>query len=95
MIVAHMRRSREIPSCILLLTASAVLAGCNEHRDCVDANHVKQPDSYCQDGTHTGAHFLYGGSSGGRNGDAVVGGRTSPSGISRGGFGHAGGDGGE
>jgi hypothetical protein len=87
-----MRRSREIPTCVLLLAASAALAGCNEHRDCVDDQNHKQPDSYCNAGTHTGAHFIYGGSSGGGYGDTVVGGHAT-SGISRGGFGHGGGGG--
>jgi hypothetical protein len=91
--IAHMRRSREIPTCVLLLAASAALAGCNEHRDCVDAGNRKEPDSYCNAGTHLGAHFLYGGRSGGSYGDAVVGGRSTASGISRGGFGHGGGGG--
>jgi hypothetical protein len=92
-----MSRSREIPTCILLLAASAALAGCNntpEHRDCLDDQNHKQPDSYCNTSTHTGAHFIYGGSSGGRYGDTVVGGHAA-SGISRGGFGHAGGGEGE
>ncbi|HEX4580415.1 MAG TPA: hypothetical protein VH139_00070 [Acidobacteriaceae bacterium] len=88
-----MRRSRDIPTCILLLAASGALAGCNnEHRDCVDDQNHKQPDSYCNAGTHPGAHFLYSGRSGGGYGDTVVGGHTE-SGISRGGFGHGGGGG--
>lgn len=86
-----MRRSREIPTCVLLLAASAALLGCTEHRDCVDADNHKRPDSYCNAGTHTGAHFLYGGRSGGQYGDTVVGGHS----ISRGGFGHGGGGDGE
>lgn len=90
-----MRRSREIPTCILLLAASATLAGCNDQqRDCVDVLNHKAPDSYCNAGTHPGAHFLYGGRSGGHYGDTVIGGHAS-AGISRGGFGHAGGSGGE
>lgn len=90
-----MRRSREISTCFLLLAASAALAGCNngsQNRDCVDEQNHKQPESYCDAGTHFGAHFIYGGSSGGHYGDTVVGGSTE-SGISRGGFGHAGGEG--
>ena len=90
-----MRRSREIPTCVLLLAASAALAGCNntpENRDCVDAQNRKAPDSYCNAGTHPGAHFIYAGSSGGHYGDTVVGGHAASS-ISRGGFGHAGGGG--
>ena len=44
----------------------------------------------------TGYRYIYGGSSGGHIGDAVVGGHATPSesGVSRGGFGHGGGDGG-
>ena len=91
----HMRRSREIPTCLLLLAASSALVGCNENRDCVDAYNHKQPDSYCNAGTHFGSHFLYGGRSGGAYGDTVVGGRSTASGISRGGFGHSGGGEGE
>jgi hypothetical protein len=68
-----------------------------EHRDCVDAQNHKLPDSACaadergQNGQpiYPGAHFLYGGSSGGHVGDAVMGGS-----VSRGGFGSIGGDGG-
>jgi hypothetical protein len=83
-----MRRSREIPTCVLLLAASAACLGCNEQRDCVDAQDHKQPDTYCTSGGHGGAHYLWGGRSGGRYGDTVVGGRsTSFSGIARGGFG--------
>ena len=90
----HMRRSREIPTCLLLLAASSALVGCNQNRDCVDGYNHKQPDSYCNAGTHSGAHFLYGGRSGGRYGDTVVGGSSSSvGGIFRGGFGHAGGGG--
>jgi hypothetical protein len=89
-----MRRSREIPTCVLLLAASAALVGCNENRDCVDSYNHKQPDSYCNAGTHFGSHFLYGGRSGGAYGDTVVGGHAT-SGISRGGFGHGGGGEGE
>lgn len=90
-----MRRSREIPACALLLAASGALTAC-EHRDCVDSRGVKQPDSYCSSGVHGGSHYIYGGRSGGRAGDLVVGGRSTPfGGISRGGFGHAGGAGGE
>ena len=92
--IGHMRRSREIQTCVLLLAASAALAGCNsnENRDCVDGQNHKQPDSYCNAGIHSGAHFLYAGRSGGHYGDTVVGGHAA-SGISRGGFGHGGGGG--
>ncbi len=49
------------------------------------------PDSYCQQHSSAGYHYIYGGSSGGHIGDMVVGGS-----VSRGGFGSFGhGDGGE
>ena len=91
-----MRRSREIPACLLLLTASGAITGC-QHRDCVDSRGVKQPDSYCSSGVHGGSHYIYGGRSGGRYGDTVRGGRSGgfSDGISRGGFGHGGGGEGE
>jgi hypothetical protein len=96
MIMAIMRRSREIPACALLLAASGAIAGCQQHRDCVDSYGFKQPESYCSSGVHTGSHYIYGGRSGGRYGDAVSGGSSSPSeGVSRGGFGHGGGGEGE
>lgn len=93
-----MRRSRDIQACVLLLAASTAILGCQEpHRDCVDSQNRKMPDSFCESGVHPGARILYGGSSGGRTGDTVIGGSTSRGGLSgilRGGFGsgaHAGG----
>jgi uncharacterized membrane protein YgcG len=56
--------------------------------DCVDAQSRKLPDSSCQVGS-PGSHYVYGGSSGGNVGDAVVGGS-----VTRGGFGGTGGSGG-
>ena len=92
-----MRRSREIQLTLLAAVALTVV-GCRERRDCVDAQDRLLPDSACQadssggyGGYRGGAHYLYGGSSGGRVGDTVVGG----SGVSRGGFGGIGGSGGE
>ena len=91
-----MRRSREVP---LTLLAAAALAsvGCHERpRHCVDAQSHLEPDADCE--LHPGVggfHYVYGGSSGGHMGDTVVGGSTtSSSGVSRGGFGHGGGEGG-
>jgi len=84
-----MRKSKEVR--LVLLTAVALaLTGCrDERRDCVDGQNRLQPDSACHAGS-TGAHFIYGGSSGGHVGDTVVGGT-----VSRGGFGAIGhGDGG-
>jgi hypothetical protein len=59
------------------------------HRDCVDAVGHKLPDSTCQAPTPVpGAHYIYGGSSGGHVGDIVIGGS-----VTRGGFGGFGGSG--
>ena len=80
-----MRKSKEVH--LVLLTAAALtVTGCrDQRRDCVDGQNRVQPDSACQAGA-TGAHYIYGGSSGGHVGDAVVGGS-----VSRGGFGGIGG----
>jgi len=99
-----MRKSRAVP--ITLLAALAAFStGCRdtpETRNCVDAQGRIVPDGNCS--TRNGGssfHYIYGGSSGGRIGDAVVGGRATPgeSGVSRGGFGghdgEGGGEGGE
>jgi hypothetical protein len=63
-----------------------------EHRDCVDAQQRKLPDQACEAqpggyGYVPGAHYWYGGASGGNIGDTVVGGAA----VSRGGFGGIGG----
>ncbi len=99
-----MRKSAAVPLTVLATLASFV-TGCQapESRNCVDAQGRIVPDANCS--THPGGgmgyHYLYGGASGGRVGDAVVGGSATPSesGVSRGGFGHgsgeAGGEGGE
>jgi hypothetical protein len=79
-----MRKSSAVPLTILAAAALAV-TGCHDHRDCVDAQGHKLPDSTC-DGGYYGAHYIYGGSSGGHVGDTVVGGS-----VSRGGFGGIGG----
>lgn len=62
----------------------------DERRDCVDAQNRLLPGSSCQVGS-PGSHYIYGGSSGGHLGDAVIGGST----VSRGGFGSFGGFGGD
>jgi len=63
------------------------MTGCrDEQQNCVDAQNHLLPPSACQTGA-TGAHYVYGGSSGGHVGDSVVGGS-----VSRGGFGSSGGD---
>lgn len=93
-----MRKSRDVP--ITLLAALALLTtACQdtpESRNCVDAQGRIVPDNDCAYPPHGSSyHYVYGGSSGGRVGDAVIGGSTSPSsGVSRGGFGHGGGGGG-
>ena len=82
-----MRKSRDVP--LTLLAAAALTSiGChNGPRHCVDAQNHKIPDSACQ--VHsTGAHYIYGGASGGHYGDAVIGGS-----VTRGGFGGSGGGG--
>src|SRR5580692_5279063 len=91
-----MRKSSDVP--LTLLAALALFTtGCHdrhESRNCVDAQGRIVPDSNCQ--AHAPGmsyHYIYGGASGGRVGDAVVGGSTTPSesDVSRGGFGHGGG----
>lgn len=92
-----MRKSREVPITLLAVLAMFV-TGCREtpeSRNCVDAQGRIVPEGNCQAGSSGMSYrYIYGGSSGGHVGDLVVGGSTSPSsssGISRGGFGHAGG----
>jgi hypothetical protein len=81
-----MRRSSEIQLTLLASLALTTLMGCrDEPQHCVNAQNRLLPDSYCRTGSgyaYTGAHYVYGGSSGGRVGDTVVG-----SSVSRGGFG--------
>ena len=88
-----MRRSREVKLTLLAAAALSITACRPEHRDCVDAQGRIQPDSACQanggTGGYYGAHYIYGGSSGGHIGDSVIGGSTTP----RGGFGSFGGSG--
>jgi hypothetical protein len=88
-----MRRSREVELTLLAALALSITACRDERRSCVDSQKRLLPDSSCQappSGGYYGAHYIYGGSSGGRVGDAVVGGS-----VSRGGFGGIGGSGGE
>lgn len=107
-----MRKSREVPLTVLAALAMCVTGchETNETRNCVDAQGRIAPDTRCDDdysanggnpvnggnATYGGYHYIYGGSSGGHIGDAVIGGSTTSSmssegGVSRGGFGHAGG----
>ncbi|MGB8260202.1 MAG: hypothetical protein WCE75_07615 [Terracidiphilus sp.] len=88
-----MRKSREVPLTLLAAIALSVTA-CRSHRNCVDPQNRLLPDSACQadpwDANYVrGAHYIYGGSSGGHVGDSVVGGS-----VTRGGFGGIGGSGG-
>lgn len=89
-----MRRSREVPLTILASLALTVTACRDQPRSCVDANNRLLPASACQAGSTgafvPGAHYVYGGSSGGHVGDTVVG-----SSVTRGGFGGIGGSHGE
>jgi hypothetical protein len=82
-----MRKSREVPLTLLTAVALSLTACRDQHQDCVDAQSRKLPDANCQAGT-TGAHYIYGGSSGGHMGDIVIGGS-----VTRGGFGGIGGGG--
>jgi len=103
---ANMRRSKDVSLTLLAALAISTTACDNrpvEVRNCVDAQGHIIPDSNCQQGHGGtgGAHFIYGGSSGGRVGDTVVGGSaeaeagahivSGEDGVARGGFGHAGG----
>ena len=89
-----MRKSREVPLTLLAALAAFSLTGCRpQHRDCVDSVGRKLTDGVCeldQRDSHyvPGAHYIYGGSSGGHLGDTVIGGS-----VSRGGFGSIGGSG--
>jgi hypothetical protein len=80
-----MRRSREVNLTLLASLAVTLTACTPEHKDCVDAQGRILPDSACR-APVGGAHYIYGGSSGGHVGDYVLGGSTSSS-ILRGGFG--------
>jgi hypothetical protein len=82
-----MRKSREVPLTFLTAVALSMTACRDQRQDCVDAQSRKLPDSSCQVGT-PGAHYIYGGSTGGHVGDYVIGGS-----VTRGGFGGIGGSG--
>lgn len=87
-----MRRSSAVPL-TLLAAVAAFITGCHdEPRHCVDAQGRIVADTNCaasSSGGSGGFHYIYGGSSGGRIGDSVVGGSATPS---RGGFGGGSGD---
>ncbi len=77
------------------LSVVSTAIGCNDERkDCVDAQGRILPDSACHS-AFPGAHYVYGGRSGGHIGDTVFGGSSSEEGVARGGFGRGGGEGGE
>jgi hypothetical protein len=82
---------KEFNLSIVLAVSAAILAGCGQRRDCVDAMGNRLPDTACRTGSGAGGYprYIYGGSfSNGR----VSGGSTSPSTTSspRGGFGGSG-----
>jgi hypothetical protein len=83
-----MRKSREVHLTLLAVIALSMTACRDERRDCVDSAGHLLPSTSCEVGS-PGAHYWYGGSSGGHLGDSVVGGSS----VSRGGFGGIGGDG--
>jgi hypothetical protein len=83
-----MRRSREVHLSLLASLAVSLTACTPEHRDCVDGQGRKLDDSVCRAPAAVGgAHYIYGGSSGGHTGDYVIGGSSASHSILRGGFG--------
>jgi uncharacterized membrane protein YgcG len=87
-----MRKSRDVPLTLLAVAALSITACRDERQDCIDAQSHLMPSAACQTGT-PGAHYIYGGSSGGHVGDIVIGGSVSRGGF--GGFGSSGGGGDE
>jgi hypothetical protein len=87
-----MRKSREVHLTILAAVALSMTACRDKRQDCVDAQSHLLPDAACHSGA-TGAHYIYGGSSGGHVGDIVIGGSVTRGGF--GGFGSSGGGGGD
>jgi hypothetical protein len=96
-----MKKSSRVRLTLLAAVALAAGSGCQktEVRDCVDQDRRIVDDSLCQGQptNNTGGHFfywMYGGNSGGRFGDTVVGGSTTPAAgaqaVTRGGFGSSG-----
>lgn len=102
-----MKKSSSITLGLLAAVAMAVTTGCRrtEVRDCVDQNNRIVDEKFCkgqqpqqqQSTSHGGGfvpyYWMYGGSSGGRIGDTVIGGRNTPTpgmrAVTRGGFGHS------
>jgi uncharacterized membrane protein YgcG len=90
----YMRKSREVPLTLLAVVALSVTACRDQPPHCVDAQNHLLPDAACQTGSSVpGAHYIYGGSSGGHVGDAVIGGSVTRGGF--GGFGASSGGGGD
>jgi hypothetical protein len=94
-----MRKSTVVP--LTILASLALFPGCRnryEGRNCVDETGRITPDRNCEASSPGGTpyHYVYGGASGGRIGDRVIGGHATPSeaGVTRGGFGRGGSEGG-
>jgi hypothetical protein len=94
-----MRKSTVVP--LTILASLALIPGCRNRfgsRNCVDELGRIAPDSNCQASAPGGSRYryVYGGASGGHIGDRVIGGRATPAegGVTRGGFGHGGSEGG-
>ena len=105
-----MRKSRAVPLTLLAVASLAATTACDdgptEVRNCVDSQKHIVPDGRCSQtpgyaGGGGGYHFIFGGASGGRVGDTVVGGSDTAAagarvvsgetgGVVRGGFGGAG-----
>jgi hypothetical protein len=102
-----MRKSRAVPLTLLAIASLATTTACDdgptETRNCVDSQKHIVSDKQCAQPTAYGGggggyHFIYGGASGGRVGDTVVGGSDTAEagarvvsaetgGVVRGGFG--------
>ena len=97
-----MKKSSQITLGLVAATAMAFTSACHKKtqtQTCIDAENHIVADSWCEDAEKTrrsnpGAFFpyvwIYGGSSGGRIGDTVLGGSAVPTpgvSITRGGFG--------
>jgi len=81
-----MRKSQDVRLVLLTSIALSMTACRNQPQNCVDSKNRLLSPSACQTGGTSGAHYVYGGSSGGHVGDSVVGGS-----LTRGGFGSLGG----
>jgi hypothetical protein len=84
-----MRKSRSVPLTLLAAAAISVSTGCDaptQVRNCVDDQNHIVPDDRCNHMVGSGGgggipgryRYVYGGASGGRVGDAVVGASTEP-----------------